>query len=219
TIDGVGTLLFFASVVQLVRWWRDPLTRNVVIVAVLLGLFLLAKFNSPPMVALALFFVLARGNGPKPQFQRNPKHWHWKRAGGVLAIAALIVWTGYFFHVSRVEFANQKVTIHFAGYMKQLVQEMPTLSSPITIFLPACEWMTGFGMVVDHDIEGHRSFLLGRYSSEGWRLYFPVAVALKWPLIILLLACLGAFLALRLAGRRDLLLMSLFPAVYFAFAM
>jgi hypothetical protein len=219
TIDGAGTLLFFASVTQLVLWWRSPTLRKLVLLGVLLGLFLLSKFNSPPMAALMLAFVLTRGDKEEARFLWNPKLWRWKQAAGVAAIAALIIWAGYRFHVSRVDFADQRVTIHFAGYMKELVQEMPTLAYPVTIFLPACEWMTGLGMVVDHDIEGHRSFLLGRYSTDGWRLYFPLAVLLKWPVIILLLALAGSFLIRKLPGRRDLLLMSLFPAVYFAFAM
>ena len=219
TIDGAGTLLFFASIVQFVRWWRNPTNRNIVLLGVALGLFLLAKFNSPPIVALILLFVIARGEGAEPRFQRHLKLWHWKHAAAAVAIAALVVWTGYFFHVSKVEFVDNKVTIHFAGYMKELVQEMPTLSRPITIFLPACEWMTGFGMVVDHDLEGHRSYWLGRYSTAGWGLYFPTAVLLKWPLIILVLAFAGTVVVPRLPASKTLLLMSIFPAVYFGFAM
>lgn len=207
TIDGAGALFFFASVFQFVRWWRTPTRLNAVLLGAALGFFLISKFNSPPIAALILIVVLLRNGGP-----------HWRRAVGVFAIAAAIVWAGYFFHISRVVFADGNVTIHFAGYMKQLVQEMPTLATPITIFLPACEWMTGIGMVVFHDIEGHRSFLLGNYSANGWKLYFPAAVVLKWPIIILLLAAAGALLVRRMSKRRDLLLMTLFAAVYFGFA-
>jgi hypothetical protein len=97
---------------------------------------------------------------------------------------------------------------------------MPTLHNPVTIFLPACEWMTGLGMVVFHNMEGHRSFFLGQYASTGLKLYFPVAMMLKWPLIILLLGAAGAWVVLRrrIPGSRDLLLMSLVPAVYLFFA-
>jgi hypothetical protein len=204
TIDGAGTLLFFASVIQFVRWWRGPTRFNAVLLGLILGLFLLSKFNSPPIAALMVLLVLIRSN--------------WRRAAAVSLIAAAVIWTGYFFHTSRVVFADGNVTIHFAGYTKQLVQEMPTLSTPITIFLPACEWMTGLGRVVFHDVEGHRAFLLGNYSTTGWKLYFPVAVLLKWPLIVLTLATAGVWLGRRLPGRRDLYLMTLFPAVYFGFA-
>jgi hypothetical protein len=204
TIDGAGTLLFFAAVLQFVRWWRGPTRMNTILLGAILGLFLISKFNSPPIAALMVLLVLIRGN--------------WRRAAAVALIAAAVIWTGYFFHISRVVFANGNVTIHFVGYTKHLVQEMPTLSRPITIFLPACEWMTGLGMVVFHNIEGHRAFLLGNYSTNGWKRYFPAAVLLKWPLIILTLATAGIWLGRRLPGRRDLYLMTLFAAVYFGFA-
>jgi hypothetical protein len=135
-------------------------------------------------------------------------------------IACLTVWSGYFFHVSKVVFADQMVTIHFSGYTKLLQYEMPTLQTPVTIFLPACEWLTGLGQVVVHNIEGHRSFLLGQYSATGFRSYFLLAMLLKWPLIVLLTGVTGAVLVLwrRFPARRDLLLLAVFPAVYFAFA-
>jgi hypothetical protein len=204
TIDGAGALLFFAAVLQFVRWWRGPTRLNAILLGAILGLFLISKFNSPPIAVLMVLVVLMRGG--------------WRRAAAVSLIAAVIVWAGYFFHISKAVFANGNVTIHFAGYMKQLVQEMPTLSRPITIFLPACEWMTGLGMVVFHDIEGHRAFLLGNYSASGWKLYFPAAVLLKWPLIILTLATAGVWLGRRLPRRRDLYLMTPFAVVYFGFA-
>jgi hypothetical protein len=64
---------------------------------------------------------------------------------------------------------------------------------------------------------GHRCFLLGHYSPTGFNLYFPVAMLLKWPLLILLSGAAGAYVVLRrkVAGSRDLLLISLVPAVYF----
>ena len=204
TIDGAGTLFFFAAVLQFVRWWRGPTRFNTILLGVILGLFLISKFNSPPIAALMILLVLIRGN--------------WRPAVAVALIAAAVIWTGYFFHISRVVFANGNVTIHFVGYTKHLVQEVPTLARPITIFLPACEWITGLGMVVFHDIEGHRAFLLGNYSTNGWKLYFPAAVLLKWPLIILTLATAGVWLGRRQPRRRDLYLMTLFAAVYFGFA-
>src|SRR5208282_3777139 len=91
---------------------------------------------------------------------------------------------------------------------------------PITIFWPAVEWFTGLGMVVFHNMEGHRSFLLGHYANAGLKLYFPAAMLLKWPLLILLLGTAGVYVVLRrkVPGSRELLLISVFPAVYLVFA-
>ncbi|MGA3373842.1 MAG: hypothetical protein ABSC48_19030 [Terracidiphilus sp.] len=217
TIDGVGCLFIFACAAQSLHYRRNPSRIQAAILGLLLGAMLLAKFNSPPLFALALgmVFFLRRGEGGE-----RLRGFRWGRTAMVFLIACMVVWTGYFFHVSKVTFADQMVTIHFAGYTKLLQYEMPTLKTPITIFLPACEWLTGLGQVVVHNIEGHRSFLLGQYSATGFRLYFPLAMLLKWPLIVLLLGAAGAVLALsrRSPTRRDLFLLSLFPAVYLAFA-
>jgi hypothetical protein len=216
-IDGIGCLCIFACVLQWMRYWRDPSRMQATLLGVLLGCLLLAKFNSPPLFALVLLMVLLLAPG---KLRYHPQGAQWRRAGFVLLLACLVVWAGYRFHVSRVTFADQMVTIHFQGYTKLLQYEMPTLKTPVTILWPACEWFTGLGMVVFHNMEGHRSFLLGQYASHGLKSYFPIAMALKWPLLVLLLGAVGLVVVLRrrVAGARDLLLMSLLPAVYLFFA-
>jgi hypothetical protein len=57
--------------------------------------------------------------------------------------------------------------------------------------------------VHNHVEGGHTAYLLGRHSFHGWWYFFPVALAVKTPLAILLLAGLGVF-ALFHEKRRDL---------------
>jgi hypothetical protein len=216
-IDGLGCLCIFAAAVQTVRYWRNPSRGQALLLAAILGCLLLAKFNSPPLVVLSLAIVLALAPG---ELRLNPRGLQWRRALGVFFAACIVVWAGYFFHVSRVTFANQAVSLHFSGYTKLLQYEMPTLKTPITIYIPACEWLTGLGMVVSHNIEGHRSFFLGQYSTQGWKFYFPAAMLLKWPLLILVMSAAGVYAVFRsrIAYWRELLLLSLFPVFYLAFA-
>lgn len=217
TIDGIGCLFVFAAVLQWLRYWRDPSRPQALLLAFVLGLLMLAKFNSPPLVLLGLLLVFLLAPG---EVRLDPRGVQWRRAAAIFLIACLVVWAGYFFHVSKVTFANQMVSLHFSGYTKLLQYEMPTLNTGITIFIPACEWLTGLGMVIAHNIEGHRSFFLGQYATSGWKLYFPVAMLLKWPLILLVLGTAGVLVVIRrrIASWRDLLLMSLFPSVYLLFA-
>ena len=42
-------------------------------------------------------------------------------------------------------------------------------------------FLTGIQNLGLHNVEGHRSYLLGRYSPTGWWYYFPVALAVKEP--------------------------------------
>ncbi|MGA2252203.1 ArnT family glycosyltransferase [Terracidiphilus sp.] len=228
TMDGPATLSIFLTALQFVRYRRNPTWGQAALLGCAMGVMMLSKFNCPPMIALVLALVLFRKSPGSKGWLHG---WQWKRAGAVFLTAFLVVWAGYFFHVSQVTFANQMVTIHFAGYTKLLQYDMPTLQTPITIFWPACEWFTGLGQVVVHNAEGHRSFLLGQYSADGFRTYFPVAVLLKWPPIVLLAGILGVVtIALRQLARqpsalneeasdRELLLLTVFPAVYVAFAL
>src|SRR5262249_54176181 len=57
-------------------------------------------------------------------------------------------------------------------------------------------------------------------KKGGWKAYFPVTVLLKWPPVVLLLFLVAATLALlrRHEVPGDLLLVSIFPAVYFVMA-
>ena len=49
---------------------------------------------------------------------------------------------------------------------------------------------------------GHQSYLMGEISSDGWWYYFPIAVAIKTPLPVLILAIAG-LVALARTSRRD----------------
>lgn len=217
TTDGAATLFLFAAVMQLVRWRKNPSPGQTILLGLLLGGMLLAKFSMPPMFLLAMALILLL----KPDAVAwRPTRWNWGRVALVLFVACGVVWTGYFYHVSKVVFANGMVTLHFPGYTKLLTYPMPT-PKYLAVEIPACEWFTGLGMVVYNNDMGHRSFFLGHVSpTGGWKLYFPVAALLKWPTAVLLLAACAVVLLLRrcLPRRSDLLLMSLFPAVYFAFS-
>jgi len=57
--------------------------------------------------------------------------------------------------------------------------------------LPAPEFFDGIGVLMRHNQEGHPAFLLGEISDRGWWYYFPVALAVKTPIALLLLAALG----------------------------
>ena len=63
--------------------------------------------------------------------------------------------------------------------------------------------------------KGRSSFAMGRYALEGVWWYFPAALAVKTPLLVLFGAAAGIWLALK-NFRKDYLWLLLPPAVYFA---
>jgi hypothetical protein len=110
---------------------------------------------------------------------------------GMLVLAALVLWALYGFEV---------------GPVPELGVSLPAASHAIP-WLRLREHMEG----------GHAAFLMGQVSHQGWWYYFPVALAVKTPLPILL-AWLAALVALLFGLRRrwrDELALLLFPMLYF----
>ena len=214
--DGAAALSIFAVAVQWIRWRSSPTRGRLVSLGLLLGAMLLTKFSTPPMFLLVLALVLFAG----PEALRwRPAQWSWRPAITLAVVAFLVVWAGYLFHISKVKFADGNVNIHFSGYTPELTY--PLAAPRLTVFLPACEYLTGFGWQVDHNQEGHPNFFLGRVSPDaGSPFYFPVAALLKWPPLTLLLAGAGVFLLLRrrTPAGSELVWMGVLPAIYLAFA-
>ena len=63
--------------------------------------------------------------------------------------------------------------------------------------MPAPELVSGIKQVMDHEKNGHPSYLLGKISSDGFWNFYLVDIAVKTPLAILLLLGFGAVLAVR----------------------
>jgi len=96
-----------------------------------------------------------------------PRRGPWWRPGaaavGLLPVAGIVLWIVYLFQI---------------GPWRGLI-------------VPAPAYWTSWESVLTHVSEGHLAFFLGRMSSEGWLLYFPVALLIKTPLPAIIL-CLVA---------------------------
>lgn len=224
-VDGISTLMIFLTALHIARWWRDPSTKQTALLGVVLGLLLLAKFYTPPMFVLAFALVLMlKPGGWKP----NPLRWNWRRGFAVLLIAGAVVWAGYFFHVSRVAFENGHATVTFPNrgenvgipYRGKDFNFVVPFHTSFNLLVPAAEYLEGVWLVKEHNKFGHPTFLLGRISRMGWNLYYPIAIVLKWPTIVLLLALAGLVLAIRrkITFPPEWRVMLLFPALLFAMA-
>jgi 4-amino-4-deoxy-L-arabinose transferase-like glycosyltransferase len=66
-------------------------------------------------------------------------------------------------------------------------------------------YFRGLGMVLEHNKSGHLAYLMGEWSTRGWWYYFPIAMAVKTPVPLLLLAIAGiAYIARRLPGAQGI---------------
>lgn len=216
TTDGAATLLIFAAAWQLIRWRHDSSWRQTLILGATLGLLLLAKFSTIAMFVLALGWMLVLG-GERIVF--HPRNWNWRKTAVAFALALFVVWAAYFFHIARLSVHDGTLTASFPNWRQNIVK--PVHSRNYSLLIPAGEYIEGLREVARHNGHGQPAFFLGQVSATGgWKLYYPVAILLKWPPVILILAITGLLLAsarkLRLPA--DLWVMASFPALYFALA-
>ena len=217
TTDGVGALFVFLTAFQIVRWRRNPSVAQTALMGLVLGGLLLAKLYTPPEVLLALTVMLVRRRDCGLNTFRE---WNWKPMLAALTIALLTWWAGYFFHVSHLKVGDGQV---IASFPNRPVKVWATKSKAhVSLLVPAGEYFEGLREVALGNRRGRPAWFLGQlYPKGGIRLYYPVAIALKWPTILLLLFFCSLILGVRKTCRApgDLLVMCLFGAVVLAFAL
>lgn len=212
TVDGFATLMCFAAAVAVVAWRERPSWWRTVGVGLSLGGFLASKFSAPPLVAMALVMMIVSGL-PSERMARLTK------AFATLVLAAFVVWGVYGWHVGPVTFRNGSLAGPYARGRTVIVPTNRRFER--TLSLPAPEFVAALGGVLQHGVRGQPASLLGDVrTAGGWRSYFPIVVLLKWPVTVWLLV--GALCMLLIARRvrlpRELQILMLFPAVFFALA-
>jgi hypothetical protein len=183
-------------------WLRQPTFRTGAHFGVATGLAICTKLSALvflPACTVPIFmtFLIAR--------ERN-----WRALVRSFAVAVLcalfVMWGVYRFSyapVNRVTTAPDRVAAklfgrssHMTGFVRQVTARVP---------LPAPELFDGLRFLRHQNQAGSRGYLFGHIKEGGWWYFFFVAVALKTPIPVLLLATIGfAFSVARyLNGRVD----------------
>ncbi|MDX9753949.1 MAG: glycosyltransferase family 39 protein, partial [bacterium] len=132
-----------------------------------------------------------------------------------IVVGLLVIWVGYGFERGdSIEwnlpasmsplwlYARTWVmpALYIAGLQDHLVltgDELDPLHGFFRQWLPAYSHWVGFAKNQLHLEQGHISYFLGRFSTRGWLLYYPVLFLIKTPLPILLLFAWGSILLWR----------------------
>lgn len=69
----------------------------------------------------------------------------------------------------------------------------------VPVLMP--QLFTGMRDVAAHNAIGHRAYLLGHTSTNGWWYFFPVVLAVKTPISLLILSGIGIVMAVEFARR------------------
>lgn len=164
-----------------VRWTDRPSWANTIVLGVAIGLAVGSRLSSVAFLGAAFVGCYLLRSWARRSWslgsELDPSQWAVRIAGSVI-VFALVVWALYRFDVGRV--------------------------SPSGMLVPAPAFVAGIDRFLLHGGSGHPSFLLGRPGNHGWWYYFPVALAVKTPIPLLLLSVVGGFEAVRsLREQRD----------------
>jgi hypothetical protein len=103
------------------------------------------------------------------------RNWLW------IPTAFVLIWGAYRFSFGR------------------MAEKGPALLASIPV--PAPQILDGLWQVHTHIEGGHTAFLLGQHSFHGWWYFFAVALVVKTPIAVLLLAAIGLLAAFRQKNR------------------
>ena len=180
-------------------WLEKPDFRHSFVLGCALALAFLSKFSSVLMVPVCAIAFLAlrawqarRGDGLLPL--------RWRTLAVSLALAFLLSWSAYRFSFGHM---TEHVAADAAGQSGIWSKIPPSwLHALERAPLPAPQILDGMWQVHNHVDGGHPAYLLGSNSTRGWWYFFPVALAVKTPLGLLLLAAAGAYSLFREKLRR-----------------
>jgi 4-amino-4-deoxy-L-arabinose transferase-like glycosyltransferase len=161
------------------RWLEQPDWKRSVAFGIGLGMALVAKFSSFLLMPVCLL-TLTLLYRPK----LRGRNWAW------VLVAFLTVWATYRFSFGTMTEHVARDAAEQGGLVSKVPQGLLHLveSTP----LPAPQVLDGLWQVHNHVDGGHTAYLHGQHSFHGWWYFFPVAIAVKTPLGLLLLALIGA---------------------------
>lgn len=170
-------------------WWLDaPTWKRSIVLGIAIGLGALTKFSFVvffPVSAVVIALVKAR---------KRPLEY--KTIVGSLLVAFVVVWGGYKFQFTTLrEASGYPYGIATVFVPKSMLNQALWFDNHVPV--PAPLYITGLGMVKEHNRYGHDSFLLGEYRKMGWWYYFPLLFFFKTPLPFLALALIGTILIAR----------------------
>ncbi len=198
TNDVFMAFFAFVSVIAWVRFLDTRRRRDLALAAVVLGLALVAKFSA--IFLLPVFGILGLLRLRRPYLRDAAR----MVAAGVicLVISAAII--------AAVYGPATKESLHGPKF-RQVVNRSTFGGEVLYQFgkrlgLPAHPYLRGVDVLVEHSEHGHRTYLLGEHSRQGWWYYFPVLFAVKTPTAVLALAAAALAAALwRLRRWRKIL--------------
>jgi hypothetical protein len=231
TTDFGVTCFMFATLYGLWRATQKLTLVNGLATAVGFALAVMSKFSALLLLPMMVVLLAVRVFGREGWAYRLGQSGEWRSrsnkamaAAGVLLVVLVVAyvgtWAAYGFHYEPS--GPDQSAVHFRSN-PELAKGVPTLSRIVTWvdehhLLPnACSqgFLGGQGKA-----QSRAAYLAGEQRATGWWYFFPAAIALKTPLMLLLLALGGIGLAAASVRRSPWALFVLVPlTLYLSTAM
>jgi Dolichyl-phosphate-mannose-protein mannosyltransferase len=181
---------------QFLRWLEQPRTARWLWWSFATALAVLCKFSNIPFLvtcyAVGLIFV------PRGAFSRRLA-----QIGLAACVVLALAWATYRFTVipPGTFYGHQHPVIDSMLSSRPLLHSV--WNSVLTTPLPLSEAMMGMLDLLVHNAVGQDSYLLGQWGQFGWWYFFPVVLAVKSPIGLLVLAMCGWWFVLRRWRQTD----------------
>jgi hypothetical protein len=187
TLDIACAATTLTALYRFLLWVESPALYRAVLLGLSTGVAVLCKFSTIPFLAGGFATGLAIGCRA-PGIPRRRL-----LSGFVLASAVTIavLWSGYRFTLTplvpmRGTYFDVKAdALSGAGFWSHVVR----------IPIPLQELVVGVLDLLRHNDLGHDTYLLGQTGLKGWWYFFPVVLAVKTPIGLMVLAVAGVILA------------------------
>ncbi len=204
TTDIPLTAFYITAVYAFIRWLSEPGWRTAVGFGVATGLAIGTKLSTlaflPPTMAGILILYFASKRHVSIPVDKDRQRWGVESVGGVMRSAAvglvcvfLVIWAAYRFShapVKQFSSAPDRIAARVFGPSSSVTRGVDVLTSNLQ--LPAPALYNGLRDLRNVNRSAPSSYLLGKVKDGGWWYFYPVAIVVKTPLAVLLLALIGS---------------------------
>jgi Dolichyl-phosphate-mannose-protein mannosyltransferase len=200
TTDIPLTAFFVTAVYAFTRWLSAPNWRTAAGFGIATGLAISTKLSSvaflPVTMAGVLPLYLASRRRASAAASQGDDRWELRntmRSTAIVTMCAfLVIWAAYRFShapINKFSSAPDKIASKVFGSSSTAARAVHVLTAKLQ--LPAPELYDGLRDLRDIDRIRPRSYMFGQVKQGGWWYFYPVAIAVKTPLAVLLLAVMG----------------------------
>jgi hypothetical protein len=204
TTDIPLTAFFLTAVYAFTRWLSAPSWRTSAGFGIATGLAIATKLSTlaflPATMAgiLPLYLATRRRTVSRvSESHDGAGPWKMQNVMGSIAIIMtcilLVIWAAYrFSHAPIYQFstAPDKIATALFGSSSSAAKGVHVLTTKLQ--LPAPEFYSGLRELRDMNRLSPPSYMFGQVKHGGWWYFYPVAIAVKTPIAVLLLAIIGA---------------------------